>query len=193
VRIDLSGNKFTFPQQCACCGESPETTLSASASKSTGKRVVHTTSKSWEFPYCTRCASHVRAAREAVTAITIIAIVSVIVALYLHFGVDQSGIGLFVALAGIGTAIYLHQVLMAKAKAMCSASCVTVKSAVGYVGWQGTCHMFEVLSSQYALAFMVANQSKLVNVSPQVWQWLQDNGYGSPRGNLPQSAKRFMK
>lgn len=49
MQIDLSGNKFTFPHCCACCGGDPETSLTASASKSKGKKVVHTTTKSWAF------------------------------------------------------------------------------------------------------------------------------------------------
>jgi hypothetical protein len=191
MRIDLSGHKFTFPQQCACCGAAPQTTLSASATKKTGKRVVHTDTKSWAFPYCSKCTWHVRAAANARTMAWIISVGSLVVAAYLAFGSDQIGIGLVVAAIGIGSAIWLYNVLMSKAKMMCCATCAAVKTAVGYYGWQGACHMFEVVSSAYALAFMLANQTKLVNVRPEVWHWLQANGYGPPK-NQPQSARRYM-
>lgn len=52
--------------------------------------------------------------------------------------------------------------------------------------------MFEVISSPYALAFMLANQNKLVNVRPEVWRWLEENGYGTSSGRQSQSARRHM-
>ena len=80
MRIDVSGHKFIFPHQCACCGAVPHTTLTALASKSTGTRVVHTTSKSWAFPYCAQCTEHVRTAGNAVTTTAFVIIASLVVA-----------------------------------------------------------------------------------------------------------------
>jgi hypothetical protein len=192
MRIELSGHKFTFPQQCACCGAVPQTTRSASATRTTGKKVVHTNTKSWDFPYCFACSAHVQAAAGALGAAGAVVTVALLAAGYVCFGLDQTAISIFLCIAGIGGAIAIFNTLMSKAKAMCSTTCAAVKSAVGYHGWQGACHMFEVLSPDYALAFMLANQNKLLNVRPDVWQWLQANGYGTLPGSQPQSAKRYM-
>jgi hypothetical protein len=191
MRVDVSGYKFIFPRQCACCGAIPQTTLTAWASKSTGTRVVHTTSKSWDFPYCNQCTHHVRAARKAVTTSRFMTIVSLVVAGYFYFCTSALDIGLIVGIGGTASAIFTYIYLMAKAKGMCSPHCACVWMAVGYLGWYGTLQKFEFVSSEYALAFMVANQSKLVNVRPEVWQWLHANGYGASPYQ-PQSARRYM-
>src|SRR5262245_31150848 len=99
MRIDLSGHKFVFPQRCACCGGMPQTTLSASASRSTGKRVVHTTTKSWDFPYCHKCVAHVRAAKGATIVAMIVGIAAVFFGgiVYLAWEVPILGVILSVA------------------------------------------------------------------------------------------------
>ena len=100
-------------------------------------------------------------------------------------------VGLATGVLGIAGGVFAHSSLMAKAKQMCGSNCACVQSAVNYHGWQGFCHTFEITSSSYVLAFMVANQSKLVNVRPEVWQWLQANGHGISPHQL-QSAKRHI-
>ncbi len=192
MRVDLSGHKFIFPQHCACCGAMPQTTLAASASRSTGTRVVHTTSKSWDFPYCAQCTEHVRIANNAASTTAIIVTVSLIIASYLYFMTSVQILGGLVAVAGIVGSIFAYNSLMTQANNLCGQGCACVKSAVGYLGWQGSCHMFEITSPGYASAFMVANQSKLVNVRPEVWQWLQANGYAAPP-HQPQTARRHIK
>ena len=191
MKIEVSGHKFNFPHKCACCGENPDTCLSASASRSTGKRVVHTDSKSWDFPYCSRCVGHVRASRSAVTTLSALILVSVILALIV--GAKSTGsIGLLVAIAGIILACTIYSKLLRSAKSMCVATCSTVDSGVKYLGWHGIRHVFEIASTNYSTDFMVANQTKLVNVPPDVWQWLKANGYVAGP-NQPQSARRNIR
>jgi|SRR5579884_732051 len=190
MRVDISGHKFVFPHQCACCSAMPQTTLTASASKSTGKRVIHTTSKSWDFPYCIHCVNHVRVANTATVTTTCTIVVTLIAASYLFF-LGALAFGLILGIAGIVGGIFTYNLLMTEAKKMCGPNCTCVQSAVRYIGWYGSCHMFEIASSGYALAFMVANRNKLVNLRPEVLQWLQANGYGvSP--HQPQSARRYI-
>jgi len=125
------------------------------------------------------------------TTTTGIIIASLLTAAYLYFFTAAPVLGIVVGAGGIVAGICAYNSLMAKAKSMCGSNCVCLQKAVSYLGWQGSCHMFEIVSSGYALAFMMANQSKLVNVKPEVWQWLQANGYNiSP--HQPQSAKRQM-
>jgi hypothetical protein len=191
MQVDLSGQKFVFPQNCACCGGPPETTFTASASRSRGKKVVHTTTKSWEFPYCKKCCEHVAAAKGAVAATTFIVLAAVIVALYVAIAWEQGAIGLLLGAGGLACSGGINSRLMSKAKALCSAGCVTVKPAVSYLGWQGSCHMFGINSPAYARAFMLANQNKLVNVRPEVWKWLNSDRHLIDNQQA-QSPKRYM-
>jgi hypothetical protein len=121
----------------------------------------------------------------------VIAVVAFFAAAYVGLTVSL-GLGFLTAVAGIGGAAALFQNSMAKAKAICSSSCASVKTAVAYHGWRGACHMFEVGSAAYALAFMQVNQGKLVNVRPETWQWMQANGFLPSQGTQAQSAKRSM-
>src|SRR5689334_15882635 len=67
MQVDVSGQQFVFPDICACCCGHANSTLSVAASKSTGKKVVHTRTNTWDFPYCGACLGHVRAAEAAVS------------------------------------------------------------------------------------------------------------------------------
>ena len=71
MRIEASGYKVEFPQQCACCGCNSDTALTVSASKSSGQKVVRTKTNTWDFPYCRRCVKHTRIASIArIVAVT---------------------------------------------------------------------------------------------------------------------------
>jgi hypothetical protein len=96
----------------------------------------------------------------------ILGFVSVGFGLYLAFEVDTSLALAFGILALIGT-VALYRRGINKAKGRCSSHCVAVGRAVAYLGWQGSLHQFEVISMTYARDFMLANQNKLVNLSPQ--------------------------
>ncbi len=54
MEIDLTGRTFVFPNQCACCNRPPNDELIIAAQRSRGRRVVHTTTKTWNVPYCKR-------------------------------------------------------------------------------------------------------------------------------------------
>src|SRR5712664_3453183 len=75
MQIDVSGHQFTFPQLCACCGGTPDSVWSVSASRSRGKRVVHTTRKRWDVPYCHECVKHVSLYRS-VAGIAVLTLVA---------------------------------------------------------------------------------------------------------------------
>ena len=85
MRIDASGHNFVFPHKCACCGGAADTELGASATKSSGKRVVHTKTNVWDFPYRSRCVGHVMSAEGTRTVALILGIVSVSFGLFLGF------------------------------------------------------------------------------------------------------------
>ena len=191
MKVEVSGHKFDFPRVCACCGRLPQTTLSATASKTSGKTVVTTSSRSWEFPYCAGCVAHVKVADRPRHG-AIIALIPTVLASLLIAGNISSTLGLAVFIAGSIGSLVVYIKLRQHVEAMRVPSCSCLRFAVHYHGWESTRHTFYFVSTSYANLFMVANLQKLINVSPDAWQWLKSNGYVvSP--NQPQSARRDIR
>src|SRR4051794_4471700 len=62
--VQVSARIIHWPGACACCCQPADTSIAASSTRTTGKKVVHTHTKSWDVPYCRRCLAHIRAAKE---------------------------------------------------------------------------------------------------------------------------------
>ena len=60
--VEISARIIHWPRACAC--RRPNTTLEISSTRVTGKRVIHTHTKSWEAPYCRKCLAHINAFME---------------------------------------------------------------------------------------------------------------------------------
>jgi len=189
MRVEASGRQFEFPSQCACCGGNADTRLTASASKTTGKKVVHTTTHSWDFPYCSPCIAHVRKARSAGSTAVLLTVVDLVLGVILYYAAAP-WLGIAAGIAGIVGVILMHRAMMARAMAACGPQCACVSSAVAFLDWDGSRQAFEIASPSYALAFMVANERKLVNLSPQALQFLEANGCGQRAGGK-QAARRY--
>jgi hypothetical protein len=175
MRVEVSGQIFDFPHRCACCGGPANSALSVSASKTTGKKVVHTKTSTWNIPYCSACIKHVDAARAAARATLWTVGVALVAGAFA--GYQYSGVlGWSLVLLGITGAVALYSKLMAAARRRCTDTCVCVCEAAAFRGWQGSLNVFEFLSRDYALEFMVANQKKLVNLSPEASQFLANRG-----------------
>lgn len=166
MKVDVSAKLINMPRHCACCAGAATTELRATASKKRGKT---SESNSWGFPYCAACAAHVRRYSAA-------------------FGVLAGG----VVVAAIGMMFYSRWwaaiaipaaggclALLNSARAMRTRSCVCTGAAVIYLGWHGTLHSFRFVSPGYATQFMLANRSKLVNLTPSQQQLLGGTGNGS--------------
>jgi len=126
---------------------------------------VDKSTRAWAFPYCRRCAEHVRTAeRASILAVTVICL-GLAAALFVGF-TKEAYIGWMVFGAGFVGAMLVHQRTMNDAKQMRLPSCASAERTVSYVGWQGTFHAFDVDSKRYALALMLANKKKLINVPP---------------------------
>ncbi|HUD23452.1 MAG TPA: hypothetical protein VMQ60_11465 [Acidobacteriaceae bacterium] len=94
-------------------------------------------------------------------------------------------------LALIGT-VLVHRTKLYKLHAECdSESCVNIDRAVTYLGWQGTLHRFEIASQRFACNFMAANQSKLVNLTPEAMALLSSSGVLSA-SNASRSPRRYL-
>src|SRR4051794_14872358 len=54
--VQVSARLLNIPQACCCCGmHGVDTRFRAIATRTTGKRVIRTDSRSWDFPLCNRC------------------------------------------------------------------------------------------------------------------------------------------
>ncbi len=196
MQVDVSGHQFVFPTTCACCKGKADTHLRVSASKSTGKRVTHTSTNVWEIPYCDRCVQHVSAAGDAEAQAWLFGVVSVVAGGMLWqlvtnlYGIP-AGIVVCIPVGFVGWfgTVMPYRKRMAEARAMCGPGCVCVERAVRYLGWHGPLHMFWIESLDYALAFMVANQKKLVNLSQEAIDLLASSGQVPPAG-APRAPRR---
>ena len=180
MEINLSGRTFVFPNQCACCHGPPDRELIVAAQRSRGSRVVHTTKKTWEVPYCTSCLEHVQDSDNAYRSIKVVKVLAVVAAALGWLTVSfYTGLATGIAVVVVGGVVFYFQMTAAKHKM--SAGCACVGRAVAYLGWQGTLHAFDVCSPSYAVAFMKANEAKLVNISDEAGRLL--GGQGPPKGS----------
>lgn len=192
MQVDLSGSRFENPQVCACCGGDAETKMLVTASREEGKRVVRTKANAYAFPYCKICVDHVEGVNTAWRTTIGILSVSLLGAGYFYFFSAFPEFAVFVIISGGAGSVIFFAGLMVKAKFLCTRECVSVFCTVGYNGWDGSVQKFEITSPAYALAFKVANQRKLVNVSQEDWQWLQANNCIMP-STKPESIVRSKR
>jgi hypothetical protein len=190
MRIDVSGHSFVFPNRCACCSGTPSTSLPISASRSTGKRVVHTKTNVWDIPYCAQCIAHVKAAENTKLLAWALGIASVVIGVLMAFSNDSPAPGFVTGLIGLTLTVVVYRYGMTKARALCSAQCACVGKAVGYLGWHGTLHQFEVSSPSFARDFLTSNERKLVNLSNEARSLLASTG-AIPKSNVPRSPRRY--
>jgi hypothetical protein len=189
LRVDVSGYKFTIPSYCACCHGQPSLTVFTSACKSTGKKVVHTTTKGWDIPYCSGCANHMRMAKQARVIAAWIVMTAFVASFFVWLNSSFEA-GTVVTISGVALGCFAYSRQMRAAKLATCPTCTSVHRAVQYIGRYGTCHSFEITSNAYAMEFMRTNLQKLVNVAPETRQWLQQNGVAQPQAQ--QSPQRFM-
>lgn len=190
MNVSVSGYQFTFPGKCAGCSAHADGQLSIAASKSSGKRVVHTKTQVWDVPYCSRCLNHLKAVNQAAQVAKTLGFLSVVIGCIICFFV-AAYIGIPIGILGIIATIVIRNQKMTQARSMCSASCASVGSAISYLGWYGTLHHFEISSLDFAREFMLANQRKLVNLTAEAQQLLATSSTGL-RFDAPRSARRYM-
>lgn len=192
MQVEVSGRQFIFPSLCACCGTHSETSFTVSASKSTGKKKVRTETHTWDFPYCTCCIKHVNAESSAASLSCLIVIATVIVVGYLIVNINIFWLSIFLSVGIIAAAIWIISKLYAQAQLMRNANCCCLSKAVDFLSWDGTHQIFEITSHKYALAFMIANKQKLINISSKAKELLESNGHGS-LPNTPQASRRYIQ
>lgn len=157
MRIELSGRTFHFPPECVCCGSVASTEFVASATKTRGKRTVTSTTREWRFPSCAACEAHRATYGSANLPAFFSVLLGVVLAVVLWWWLFP---------IGVVTAVLLVQSAHSKAESERSEKCVTASAPARFVGWQGTVHVFDVQSTDYARAFLALNSHKAVNIRP---------------------------
>ena len=102
--------------------------LTASASKSSGKRVVHTKTNAWDIPYCRGCVGHVKAAQFAKNLGVTITFISIAVGAVKGYH-STAAEGWQAFWVGFVSALVVSSILTARAKMMCTRACTCVTPA----------------------------------------------------------------
>jgi hypothetical protein len=191
MRVDVSGRIFNFPHKCACCYATADSSLTISATRSWGKKVVHRESKSWDVPYCSRCVQHLRSVRAAGQFASILSFFSIILGILVGFGTNIY-LGIGVAISSLMVTVFVFARQLKNARAECGLDCVRAEAAIAYLGWSGTLHQFEISSPHFARDFMAANQKKLVNLSSESVA-LMSSGGSELRTSVSRSPRRYIK
>ena len=61
--VQISARIVRWPGVCACCCNPADTSIEVRSTRITGKKVIHSHTKSWDVPYCRRCLAHIQAAK----------------------------------------------------------------------------------------------------------------------------------
>jgi len=171
MRVDVSGVTLRMPEECACCGARPDADLTISASKSWGKRVIHSEAKIWEIPYCKGCLQHCQRAFDARTFARIATVMSIILGLLVGY-LSSWYWAILTGAALITLTILVFGRMLRAAEQFKTPDCASLHQAISYLGWSGTLHSFDIHSNRFAHDFMLSNQSKLVNLTSEAMRLL---------------------
>jgi|SRR5579862_75305 len=167
MHVDVSGYLLAMPCRCACCGSTPDTQLTVGATKTRGKRVRHTQTRTWAFPYCGYCVGHIGAAESARTFTRVLAVLSIFTGILVG-SYTQPATGITAAILALIGTIITGFACSSRARARCKPTCASVDQAISYLGWHGTLHRFEIQSADFTRDFVTVNEKKVVNLSPSV-------------------------
>lgn len=134
--------------------------MRAVATRTTGKRVVHTITRWWDVPHCSRCVAHIQRYRVANSLLKVGAVLGLSV---WFFGWISSGSGWLWAIGGAGVLmglVVLSGRMKQSARAMTQPSCTAVGRAVEYLRWYSNFHEFIFSSQPYLNAFLSSNGGK---------------------------------
>jgi len=161
--INVSARKLEMPPQCACCLREPTGAVVAAHVKLHGRGSSRGSEKSWIFPICGMCQTHVRLARttnvKAKVAAGLAFTIPIAGCALLGFWVVGLVIG---AVAALATGLMMKQVQRKQVEALASPSCACLGPAVRFDGFHGTIHSFRFANVRYAQDFEQANASKIV-------------------------------
>lgn len=171
-RFDISARNLTWPAACACCLGRSDSHLRSSVSVSKGKRVVRTTTRSWDIPYCSTCLTHYRTHAGASKWPILGAVAGLIAGGWLAMQAPQHqaqmamGAIAFGALLGLSMIPYFAA--RSRARQQMGSACACPGSAVTYLGWYGSDQSFQFENKNYLDRFLDLNSRKRRTLINQV-------------------------
>lgn len=168
--VKVSARLLNFPSTCCCCGSvGAKERYRASSTRRTGKRVVKTDTRAWDFPICDNCLNWISCERSArtygifVIAFLLLGLCSITLGL-----VDiKESIRVILLITGMGLLVLSSLLFIFWRRERAEAdnvkpdpSCTTVP--VVYVGWNGSVHTFLFSNTIFCDLFERANAKKIV-------------------------------
>jgi hypothetical protein len=162
-QLQISAKILSWPRECACCGNNANTELRAAASRTTGKRVQHTTTSWWHVPYCDRCLHHKaewdKASKWAARGIW----VGLAIGIALGWASGSIWFG-FIVLSLVATlGVFCQEKARSTARKLTCETCASPSDAVRYLKWHGTFHTFVFENEDYLKNFISANSRKTMS------------------------------
>jgi hypothetical protein len=113
-----------------------------------------------------------------------------LIALVLGLAVSATA-GTGVAVLSAGLAVIAGLALRAKARAACSSSCAGAGPAVTYHGWVNNVQRFSFVSRRFAAEFAEQNERSLVNVTPLLYQLVEQHRVSAPEPTAEKLADAY--
>jgi hypothetical protein len=173
MRTDVTGKPLHIPQRCACCGQPPSTEMSTVPGYKGADRVARSHAAAWRFPICTTCQHHVVRWQSTVAlARWVLAGGGVLVLLFTIAG--GGGGVLFIGGALVfGLSAAARYLRRREARAQCHEGCAWAGPPVFHLGEHQDVESFNFVQQSYAVDFMRANLTKLVNLSSEARALIQ--------------------
>jgi hypothetical protein len=200
MQVQVSARTISMPSKCPCCLEAAESSMSISASRTTGKRVVRTTTRGWNVPYCTVCCKHSEVWDTRFHGFFLLLLAPIACTAVSMSSTPDAGGATFLGAVALATILgaLIFTSTGGSARRLCKPTCVGPGRAASYQGWDGTIQSFDFNAPEYAKAFAELNRGKLVNVDPALGALLRVTSasvapaqHGSPAPIVPPPAPLF--
>lgn len=165
LRVSVSGRKLAFPGACCCCRGDADSSILATATRTTGKRVIRTQTQSWTFPCCAACVGHARKSKTESGWVAMM-LIGFISGPFFFLG-PNSWAGFVLLLFGAG-GILGAALQRRDARAVMKPTCGDLGPPVQYLGWSGTFHALAFSNTAYAGLFALENRARLLDVDAGV-------------------------
>jgi hypothetical protein len=168
--LTVSARMILWPRKCACCGEMADSQWRATATRRTGKRVVRTTSHSWDVPCCSQCLSHIQSYRttRSFANVSVILVLFGLALIAYSWGSESARAVVPLVILFAGALVALLIGMRRGALAKMRSTCASLDAPIEYLGWNGTFHSFVFSNRAYVGEFQAANHTKAMTDVQQV-------------------------
>jgi len=168
--VQVSARLLHFPNFCCCCGaRDAGGQFCAVATRTTGKKVVRTESRSWKFPLCDECQPWMQqqhaanAARGWFFGLVLFAVLGVVGGIgLLPSPAGCLGIVVGMLLGGGAPFFYISWQRSQKTADQVKPAPHCVVRPVVYDSWSGSVHTFYFACREFTERFRAANARKLL-------------------------------